>query len=164
MTGKGFFLPNFLIMKRKPSKKESMVNLPLVNPNAAGIDVGDTIHAVAVPEGRDELRVRTFGTMTCDLHAIVEWLHSCNVDTVAMESTGIYWKPLFGLLVKSDFEVFLVNSRQIRNVSGRKNDEDDAMWIQKLHSCGLLKTSYLPDDDQETLRTPVPQNPDPGQQ
>jgi transposase len=65
MTGKGFFLPNFLIMKRKPSKKESMVNLPLVNPNAAGIDVGDTIHAVAVPEGRDELRVRTFGTMTC---------------------------------------------------------------------------------------------------
>jgi transposase len=85
----------------------------------------------------------------------VEWLHSCNVDTVAMESTGIYWKPLFGLLVKSDFEVFLVNSRQIRNVSGRKNDEDDAMWIQKLHSCGLLKTSYLPDDDQETLRTLV---------
>jgi transposase len=142
-------------MNRKPSKKQNMVNLPLVNPNAAGIDVGDCIHAVAVPEGRDELRVRTFGAMTCDLHAIVEWLHSCNVDTVAMESTGIYWKPLFGLLVKSDFEVFLVNSKQIRNVSGRKNDEDDAMWIQKLHSCGLLKTSYLPDDDQETLRTMV---------
>ena len=129
--------------------------MPLVNPNAAGIDVGDTLHAVAVPDGRDELQVQTFGAMTCDLHEIVAWLHQCGVDTVAMESTGIYWKPLFGLLIKSDFEVYLVNSKQVRNVSGRKNDEDDALWIQKLHSCGLLKSSYLPDDEQESLRTLV---------
>lgn len=129
--------------------------MPLVNPNAAGIDVGDTMHAVAVPEGRDEVQVQSFGTMTCDLLTIVSWLKKCRVETVAMESTGIYWKPLFSFLVTEGFEVFLVNSKQVRNVSGRKNDEDDAMWIQKLHSCGLLKSSFLPDDEQETLRTLV---------
>ena len=140
-------------MKKEIRKKS--VNLPLVNPNAAGIDIGDTIHAVAVPEGRDSSNVRTFGAMTVDLELIVKWLKKCKIDTVAMESTGIYWKPLFGMLIKSDFEVYLVNSKQIRNVSGRKNDEDDAVWIQKLHSCGLLKSSYLPDDEQESLRTLV---------
>jgi transposase len=141
--------------KKRTSTSKDVVTMPLVNPNAAGIDIGDTIHAVAVPEGRDEVRVRSFGTMTCDLEAIVEWLKECEIDTVAMESTGIYWKPLFGLLAKSGFEVYLVNSKQSRNVSGRKNDEDDALWIQKLHSCGLLRTSYLPEDEQETLRTLV---------
>jgi transposase len=140
---------------KKESSKKSMVNLPLVNPNAAGIDIGDTIHAVAVPEGRDSSNVRTFGSMTTDLEQIIKWLKKCKIDTVAMESTGIYWKPLFGMLIKSGFEVYLVNSKQIRNVSGRKNDEDDAVWIQKLHSCGLLKSSYLPDDEQESLRTLV---------
>jgi len=141
-------------MKRETAKK-SVVNLPLVNPNAAGIDVGDTMHAVAIPNGRDEVQVRSFGTMTCDLQTIAGWLKRCGVDTVAMESTGVYWKPLFSVLVKAGFEVYLVNSKQVRNVSGRKNDEDDAMWIQKLHSCGLLKSSYLPDDEQETLRALV---------
>ena len=140
---------------KKETRKKNVVNLPLVNPNAAGIDIGDTIHAVAVPEGRDSSNVRTFGAMTVDLELIVKWLKKCKIDTVAMESTGIYWKPLFGMLIKSDFEVYLVNSKQIRNVSGRKNDEDDAVWIQKLHSCGLLKSSYLPDDEQESLRTLV---------
>lgn len=141
-------------MKKNFSKK-SAVNMPLVNPNAAGIDIGDTIHAVAVPAGRDEADVRIFGTMTCDLEAIVDWLHQCKVDTVAMESTGVYWKPLFSLLVQSGFEVYLVNAKQVKNVSGRKNDQDDARWIQKLHSCGLLKSSFLPDSDQEALRTLV---------
>ena len=142
-------------MKKSKSDNKGTVNLPLVNPNAAGIDVGDTIHAVAVPADRDETSVRTFGTMTCDLEAIAAWLKACNVDTVAMESTGVYWKPLFSLLVRSGFEVYLVNAKQVRNVSGRKNDEDDARWIQKLHSCGLLKSSYLPDSEQEALRTLV---------
>jgi transposase len=108
-----------------------------------------------VPEGRAEQRVRSFGSMTCDLLSIAKWLKQCRIDTVAMESTGVYWKPLFGLLIKEGFEVYLVNSQQVRNVSGRKNDEDDACWIQKLHSCGLLKSSYLPDDEQEALRTLV---------
>ena len=132
-----------------------MVEMPLVNPNAAGIDIGDTIHAVAVPEGRDNERVRVFGAMTADLLAIAEWLRHCGIETVAMESTGIYWKPLFGVLIREGFEVSLVNSRQMRNVSGRKTDESDAMWIQKLHSCGLLRSSYLPADEQEALRTLV---------
>lgn len=142
-------------MKKSKSNNKSTVNLPLVNANAAGIDVGDTIHAVAVPTDRDETPVRTFGTMTCDLQAIAAWLQECKVDTVAMESTGVYWKPLFSLLVQSGFEVYLVNAKQVRNVSGRKNDEDDARWIQKLHSCGLLQSSYLPDSEQEALRTLV---------
>jgi transposase len=140
---------------KKAKASKSQVSLPLINPNAAGIDIGDAIHAVAVPEDRDEQQVRCFGTMTCDLQAIVEWLTQCSIDTVAMESTGVYWKPLFGVLVQAGFEVYLVNSKQIRNVSGRKTDEQDACWIQKLHSCGLLKSSYLPDDGQETLRTLV---------
>jgi transposase len=142
-------------MKKQSSKKKDVISMALVNANAAGIDVGDTLHAVAVPEGRDEMRVKTFGAMTRDVEQITNWLKHCKVDTVAMESTGIYWKPLFGMLVREGFEVYLVNSKQVRNVSGRKTDEDDAMWIQKLHSCGLLKSSYLPDDEQETLRTLV---------
>ena len=142
-------------MKKQLLKKKSVVSMPLINPNAAGIDIGDTIHAVAVPEGRDKVQVKSFGAMTCDLQAIINWLHHCKIDTVAMESTGVYWKPLFGMLIKAGFEVYLVNSKQAKNVSGRKNDEDDAMWIQKLHSCGLLRSSFLPDDEQEALRTLV---------
>ena len=141
--------------KTKAAKNKTTVVMPLVNANAAGIDVGDRFHAVAVPEGRDEKRVQTFGTMTCDLQAIVKWLRRCKIDTVAMESTGVYWKPLFGILIKEDFEVHLVNAKQVKNVTGRKNDEDDAMWLQRLHSCGLLKSCYLPNDQQETLRTLV---------
>lgn len=140
---------------KKVGKRTSTANLPLIHRNAAGIDVGDTIHAVAVPEGRDDVSVRSFGAMTCDLQEIIEWLSKCKIDTVAMESTGVYWKPLFTMLIAAGFDVYLVNSRQIRNVSGRKNDEDDAVWIQKLHSFGLLKSSYLPGDEQEALRTLV---------
>lgn len=153
--GNGQELFKNTVMKKEKAPQKGVVNMPLVNPNAAGIDIGDTIHAVAVPEDRDTVRVRSFGSMTCDLLDIAEWLLKCRIDTVAMESTGIYWKPLFTMLIKAGFEVYLVNSKQVRNVSGRKNDEDDAIWIQKLHSCGLLKSSYLPDDEQETLRTLV---------
>ena len=142
-------------MPKNKTSSKGVVTMDMVNPNAAGIDVGDTFHAVAVPEGADEDRVRKFGTMTCDLQEIVLWLKKCNVDTVAMESTGVYWKNLFTVLVQSDFEVFLVNAHHVRNVSGRKNDEDDAVWIQRLHSCGLLRSSYLPEDEQESLRTLV---------
>lgn len=131
------------------------VEMPVTRPNAAGIDIGSTFHAVAVPAGRDEQQVRTFGAMTCDLQQIIDWLKKCLIISVAMESTGVYWRALFTLLVENGFEVFLVNSTNIRNVSGRKTDQDDAMWIQKLHSCGLLKTSYLPDDNQGALRTLV---------
>ena len=140
---------------KKTEKQKDIVEMTLVNPHAAGIDIGDTEDVVAVPEGRDKERVKKFGTMTCDLEAIVLWLKACLIETVAMESTGVYWKPLFAMLVRNGFEVYLVNSKHVKNVTGRKTDEDDAMWIQKLHSCGLLRSSYLPGDEQEALRTLV---------
>ncbi len=140
---------------KKTEKQKDIVEMSLVNPHAAGIDIGDTEHVVAVPKGSDKERVKKFGTMTCDLEAIVLWLKTCLIETVAMESTGVYWKPLFAMLVRNGFEVYLVNSKHVKNVTGRKTDEDDAMWIQKLHSCGLLRSSYLPGDEQEALRTLV---------
>ena len=140
-------------LKQKQAKVASA--LSIINLHAAGIDIGDKIHAVAVPPGASQEPVRIFGTMTCDLMAISDWLRDCNVNTVAMESTGVYWKPLFSHLVRAGFEVFLVNARNVKNVSGRKTDESDAAWLQKLHSCGLLSSSYLPEDEQEALRTLV---------
>lgn len=151
-------LLKFKFMKKedlKKAKEKEFVAMAVVHPHAAGIDIGDTIHAVAVPAGRDEQSVRTFGAMSCDLEEIVAWLEKCGVDTVAMESTGVYWKPLATLLIQHDFEVYLVNARHVRNVSGRKTDQGDAEWLQQLHSCGLLKSSYLPDDIQESLRVLV---------
>ena len=145
-------------MSKKTSKKtekQNIVTMEMVHAHAAGIDISDKEHVVAVPENICKDRVRKFGAMTCDLQLIVLWLKECLIETVAMESTGVYWKPLFSVLVQEGFEVYLVNSKTIKNVSGRKTDEDDAMWIQKLHSCGLLKTSYLPDDEQDALRTLV---------
>jgi transposase len=139
----------------KKAEKQSLVSMKLVHEHAAGIDISDSEHVVAVPENVCKERVRKFGTMTCDLQLIVLWLKECFIETVAMESTGVYWKPLFSVLVREGFEVYLVNSKTVKNVSGRKTDEDDAMWIQKLHSCGLLKSSYLPDDQQDALRTLV---------
>lgn len=142
-------------VKSKKAKAKNVIELPVVNPYSAGIDVGDKEHVVAVPDGVATERVRNFGTMTCDLAALIRWLKECDVETVAMESTGVYWKPLFSMLVRNGFEVYLVNANHVKNVTGRKTDETDAMWIQKLHSCGLLKSSYLPSDEQEALRTLV---------
>jgi transposase len=141
--------------KKSKSNSKTMVEIPLINPNAAGIDVGDTIFAVAVPKGRDNECVKEFGAFTCDLKAISKWLAKCKIETVAMESTGIYWKSLFSVLVADGFEVYLVNAKHTKNVTGRKTDESDAMWIQKLHSCGLLNSCFLPDDATESLRTLV---------
>jgi transposase len=142
-------------VKAKKTKAKNVIEMPVVNPYAAGVDVSDKEHVVAVPEDITSERVKKFGTMTCDITEIIEWLQQCEIDTVAMESTGVYWKPLFSMLVRNGFEVYLVNARHVKNVTGRKTDENDAMWIQKLHSCGLLSSSYLPDDEQEALRTLV---------
>jgi transposase len=157
MTGKLLLSKKQSAMKKstQPKKNRSTSGLPLVHPNAAGIDIGDNFHVVAVPEGRDKERVKTFGSMSCDLITIASWLKKCRIDTVAMESTGVYWKPLFGVLIKEGFDVFLVNAHHVRSINGKKNDEADAQWIQKLHSCGLLKSSYLPDDEGEALRSLV---------
>jgi transposase len=142
-------------VKVKKSKKKSVSTFPLINIDAAGIDIADKEMAVAVPIGRDKESFRFFGSFTCDLHQIAEWLKSCKIKTVAMESTGIYWVQLFLILQDYGFEVYLVNSRHVKNVTGRKTDESDAMWIQKLHSCGLLNNSFQPDNATRTLRSMV---------
>lgn len=143
--------------KQIPNKLKSrkVISMTVVNPYAAGIDISDKEHVVALPDGISEKRTYAFGTMTCDLLALADLLLHYEINTVAMESTGVYWKPLFSMLIEKGFEVYLVNAAHVKNVSGRKDDENDAMWLQKLHSCGLLRTSYLPDSEQESLRTLV---------
>ncbi len=155
--GKKLFIFKYKIMNKKRSKspKNQIVEMTVTRPNAAGIDVGSTFHAVAVPAGRDEPRVRRFGAMTCDIRDMIDWLKKCRIQSVAMESTGVYWRSVFTALTENGFEVLLVNATHLRNITGRKTDEDDAMWIQKLHSCDLLRSSYLPDDEQSALRTVV---------
>jgi transposase len=126
--------------------------LKQINLDAAGVDVGDSEMYVAVPEGRDESSVRVFGTFTRDLAAIAQWLKQCKVTTVAMESTGVYWIPLFEVLVDHGFEVLLVDARKVKNVSGRKTDIEDCQWIQQLHTYGLLNGSFIPDQQIRALR------------
>ncbi len=119
----------------------------VVEPDAAGIDIGAEEIFVAVPPGRDEECVRKFSSFTSDLVALAEWLERCQVRTVAMESTGVYWIPLFQLLEARGLEVYLVNARHIKNVPGRKSDASDCQWIQFLHSVGLLNASFRPPEE-----------------
>ena len=119
----------------------------LQHPNAAGIDIGSASHFVAVPPDRDDRPVREFKSFTEDLLAIADWLSACAVDSVAMESTGVYWIPLYELLVSRGFTVFLVNARHVKNVSGRKSDVLDCQWLQQLMSFGLLAGAFRPDED-----------------
>jgi transposase len=125
----------------------------VVHPNAAGIDIASQMHYVAVPPNRDATPVRKFGSFTTDLHEIAHWLKQCKIDTVAMESTGIYWVQLYLILEEYGFEVFLVNARHIKNVSGRKSDVLDCQWILQLHTYGLLSPSFQPESITRELRT-----------
>ncbi|MDQ5852145.1 MAG: IS110 family transposase [Chloroflexota bacterium] len=127
--------------------------LPHLNLNAAGIDIGATSHFVAVPEGRDVVSVREFATFTADLHKLADWLEQCGVDTVVMESTGVYWIPLFEILDARGFQVLLVNARHVKNVSGRKSDVLDCQWLQQLHTYGLLTGAFRPADEIIVLRS-----------
>ena len=131
----------------------SKTGLSLTHPNAAGIDVGSAAHFVAVPPDRAEQPVREFHSFTVDLHALADWLQECGVDTVAMESTGVYWIPLYELLDSRGFEVLLVNARHVKNVSGRKSDVLDCQWLQQLHSFGLLHGAFRPADKVCELRS-----------
>lgn len=128
------------------------MELKHVHLNAAGIDIGATSHFVAVPEGRSKENVREFQTFTSDLYALANWLTECNVKTVAMESTGVYWIPLFEILEERGFEVKLVNARHVKNVPGRKSDVLDCQWLQRLHTYGLLQGSFRPADHVCILR------------
>lgn len=147
---------------RKQSKKHlNMEHLPPqlrhVNLHAAGVDIGSDGHFVAVPEGSDEVTVREFGPFTSDLETIADWLEKCEVTTVAMESTGVYWIPLFELLEQRGFDVKLVDARHVKNVSGRKSDVLDCQWLQQLHTFGLLQGAFRPPDEICMLRSYVRQ-------
>jgi len=135
--------------RRSPRKAVQEV----IHPNAAGIDIGAEQSYVAVPADRDAQPVRSFGCFTEDLHTLARWLEACGIDTVAMESTGVYWVPLFQILERHGFEVFLVNARHVKNVPGRKTDVLDCQWLQQLHSFGLLAASFRPADDICVLRS-----------
>src|SRR5205809_4460008 len=143
--------------KRAQSKSFNLQSLPKqlqhINLNAAGIDIGSERHMVAVPEGRAEVAVREFGAFTGDLISLADWLQQCGVTTVAMESTGVYWIPLFELLERRGFEVKLVDARHVKNVSGRKSDVLDCQWLQQLHTYGLLAGAFRPPDEVCVLRS-----------
>lgn len=137
--------------KKKP--KITFNTLPLLEPNAAGIDIGHREHWCAVPADRDTQPVRAFGTFTEDLEKLADWLQQCGIKTVAMESTGVYWIPAFQILERRGFAVRLVNARHVKNVSGRKTDVLDCQWLQRLHSYGLLNASFRPADQMCVLRS-----------
>lgn len=139
-----------LATKRKTGKG---LRLEVVNSNAAGIDISPKEMQVCVPVDRDENSNRKFGVYTEDLNNIVEWLKSCHIDTVAMESTGVYWLPIFRVLKDSGFDVILVNASDVKNYSGRKTDASDAEWLMMLHSYGLLKPCFQPENIARTMRS-----------
>lgn len=130
--------------KAKSQRSRERALLKKVHLNAAGIDVGADTHWVAVPEDRDERPVRNFGVFTSDLIALCEWLKACQIQTVAMESTGVYWIPLFQMLERNGFEVRLVNASHAKNVPGRKTDVKDCQWLQQLDTFGMLRGSFRP--------------------
>ncbi len=123
--------------KKKNIKRKNLNEFIIVNPNAAGIDISSKDYVVSVPENRAENAIRTFGAFTSDLKEIACWLKECKIETVAMESTGVYWKQLFIVMQEYGFEVYWGNSRHVKNVTGKKTDECDAHWIMRLHTCGL---------------------------
>jgi transposase len=142
--------------KKKNQKKSKKIvkveSLKQLNLNAAGLDVGAAEIWACVPEGRGPEAVRVFQTFTPDLQALADWLEACGIDTVAMESTGIYWIPVFEILEARGFEVYLVNAQHVKNVAGRKTDLLDCQWVQQLHTYGLLQASFRPQDEIVALR------------
>src|SRR6266705_2402607 len=127
--------------------------LEAVHPDAAGIDVGNASHFVAVPQDRDEPPVQEFGSWTADLRRMAEWLKRCKIRTVAMQSTGVYWVALQEILEHEGFEVYLVNARGTKNLPGRKSDVQECQWLMKLHTYGLLRNSFHPPEQIRAERT-----------
>lgn len=128
-------------------------SIRVVNPDAAGIDIGATSHFVAVPEGRDKETVKEFQCFTSDINELIKWLKKCSIKTIAMESTGSYWIPVFEMLDQAGFEVKLVDAHHLKNVRGRKSDVIDCQWIQQLHMHGLLAGAFRPENDIIELRS-----------
>lgn len=132
-------------------------SLPCFNAHAAGLDIGSAEIWACVPADRDPEPVRRFGTFTPDLYALADWLAACRVETVAMESTGVYWIPVYEILEARGFTVYLVNAHHLKHVPGRKTDEKDCQWVQRLHTCGLLSRSFRPAAEICALRAYVRQ-------
>lgn len=142
---------------KNSSNQNADADFSLINLQAAGIDIGADRHWVSVPVERDEDNVRSFGCFTAELYAMADWLKQCSIETVAMESTGVYWIPVFQVLETRGFEVKLVNAHYVKTVPGRKTDVLDCQWLQKLHSYGLLSGSFRPDDQICILRSYIRQ-------
>jgi transposase len=129
------------------------LSLEVIHPDAAGIDIGNEFHYVAVPPSRDNQPVRRFGCTTAELKAMASWLKQCRIRTVAMQSTGVYWIPVYDILEAAGLEVYLVNARDTKNLPGRKSDVQESQWLMKLHTYGLLRNSFRPSQETRTMRT-----------
>src|ERR1700736_1515490 len=129
------------------------LSLEVVHPDAAGIDIGNESHYVAVPPTRDSQPVRWFGCTTAELKAMADWLKQCGIRTVAMQSTGVYWIAVYDILEAAGLEVYLVNARETKNLPGRKSDVQESQWLMKLHTYGLLRNSFRPSQEIRTIRT-----------
>jgi transposase len=138
--------------KAKNEQQDWSLNLDVVHPNAAGIDIGNESHYVAVPPDRDAQPVRQFACFTEALQQMAAWLKSCGIDTVAMQSTGVYWLPVYEILTEEGLQVFLVNARHTKNLPGRKTDVQECQWLLQLHTFGLLNNSFRPPEEICVLR------------
>lgn len=134
------------------TNKNNNQKLAVINPDAAGIDIGSRESYVCVPADRDEKNIKKFAAFTSDIKEMAAWLKKCGIKTIAMESTGVYWIPIFQILETNGFKVILVNARHVKNVPGRKTDVKDCQWLQRLHSYGLLNGSFRPEDQICELR------------
>ena len=135
-----------------PKRGSPQAGLPIIHDRAAGIDIGSRFHVVAASPDLCDEPVQTFQAFTSDLERMAEWLISIGVTTVAMESTGVYWVPVYEVLEGQGIDVIVANAREARSVPGRKSDVNDAQWLQRLHACGLLRASYRPGHDIAALR------------
>src|SRR5258708_32332789 len=129
------------------------LSLEMVHPDAAGIDIGNQSHYVAVPPARDSQPVQRFGCTTAELKAMAEWLKQCRIRTVAMQSTGVYWIAVYDILEEAGLEVYLVNARDTKNLPRRKSDVQERQWLMKLHTYGLLRNSFRPPHDITSMST-----------
>src|SRR6202165_85369 len=129
------------------------LRLEVVHPEAAGIDIGNESHYVAVPPTRDSESVRRFGCTTAELKEMADWLKQCGIRTVAMQSTGVYWIAVYDILEEAGLEVYLVNARETKNLPGRKSDVQESQWLMKLHTYGLFRNSFRPSQQIRTMRT-----------
>jgi transposase len=152
-------LPHAAPLNRKQRKalarrlQSADSGLDVIHPNAAGIDVGNSTHYVAVRPDRDPDPVRRFECFTADLHRLADWLQQCGVTTVALQSTGVYWLPVYDILEARGIDVYLVNARHTKSLPGRKSDVQESQWLLKLHTYGLLRNSFYPATDIRVIRT-----------